>query len=545
MGKTQYQGLMGFNVRTLGVSRDQIMAAAQRVKGAFILVMDDPDLVRSAKAAGMRVIYRQSGDEQLPASDKDADIKAAAYAFVGTRAEKGADVIHFTNEQGHSHKLHVFTKYCYQCCHENGWIGVGYNYATHTPRQEWEDPEGIEVMRYAAQTGQFVGAHAYMDGVDDGVAFPFLALKQKLGLRMILTEFAQSRDLVTKRGWRGISTPTQRRDFIAKWVSWMVENNIPAQFFCFDPWDQPTPDRAKAEGFGYWDYEDVLTSMSGYNVNNQWKEKPVPVPPVTPTYPPGTLPVEATVNLSAGVNLRSTPDASSPTNILATLPYGTRVTVFEQPSVSAGGYTFIRVNADVTLSGWCAQWVGGKDTFVPSVAPTPPSAGFRLEFPVTPSPRIAQVFGVNTTGVPDFYTRWGLPAHEGIDFGGALGAPVFAAADGVIKAINIPGQNGVAPDHAYGIHIKVTHTFEGQEYETDYCHLSAIVRPLTVKEVVTVGQQIGMIGHTGNANGQNHLHFMLRKAGNSGAGVKMHLPGNGDVLYPNDIVDPMPYLPIS
>lgn len=58
-------GLLGLNVRTLGVSRDQVMSAARQIGGAFILIQDDPDLVTQAKAAGLRTIYRQSGDETL------------------------------------------------------------------------------------------------------------------------------------------------------------------------------------------------------------------------------------------------------------------------------------------------------------------------------------------------------------------------------------------------------------------------------------------------------------------------------------------------
>ncbi len=86
--------------------------------------------------------------------------------------------------------------------------------------------------------------------------------------------------------------------------------------------------------------------------------------------------------------------------------------------------------------------------------------------------------------------------HAGIDFAGAHGAPIFAAAAGrVIRA----GRQG-----AYGIAVDVDH---GKGITTRYAHLSS----LTVSEgdKVGMGQQLGGMGSTGRSTG-THLHYEVR-----------------------------------
>lgn len=101
------------------------------------------------------------------------------------------------------------------------------------------------------------------------------------------------------------------------------------------------------------------------------KDHPMTQPTQPPAeYPPGTLPINAVVNLRKGVNLRTSPDASSPANIITLLPFDEPVTVFEQPSVEGGDYTFIRCVTSQHESGWAAQKVGGVDTFVPAIGTT-------------------------------------------------------------------------------------------------------------------------------------------------------------------------------
>jgi murein DD-endopeptidase MepM/ murein hydrolase activator NlpD len=88
--------------------------------------------------------------------------------------------------------------------------------------------------------------------------------------------------------------------------------------------------------------------------------------------------------------------------------------------------------------------------------------------------------------------------HAGVDFGGQLGAPVLAAADGVVsRIINWPPGcgNGVVIEHP------------GFKRWTAYCHMQS----LTVRQgqTVTRGEQIGLVGTSGNAVNIPHVHMEL------------------------------------
>jgi murein DD-endopeptidase MepM/ murein hydrolase activator NlpD len=88
--------------------------------------------------------------------------------------------------------------------------------------------------------------------------------------------------------------------------------------------------------------------------------------------------------------------------------------------------------------------------------------------------------------------------HAGVDFAGQLGAPVLAAADGVVsRVINWPPGcgNGVVIEHP------------GFKRWTAYCHMQS----LTVRQGQTVarGEQIGLVGTSGNAVNIPHVHMEL------------------------------------
>lgn len=108
---------------------------------------------------------------------------------------------------------------------------------------------------------------------------------------------------------------------------------------------------------------------------------------------------------------------------------------------------------------------------------------------------------------PEYYKQFGLPGHEGIDYGGRAGDSIFAAADGTIKLLAL--DNGV---HPYGTHVRVTHVYRGETYETIYAHLSSFAEGLRHGQTVFAGQVIGAMGSTGNSTGV-HLHFSLKRNG--------------------------------
>ena len=89
--------------------------------------------------------------------------------------------------------------------------------------------------------------------------------------------------------------------------------------------------------------------------------------------------------------------------------------------------------------------------------------------------------------------------HEGIDFNSDSGAPVVAAAAGVVSASEFHPQ--------YGNMIEIDH---GNGLITRYAHASA--RAVKTGDIVMRGAKIGEVGRTGRATG-THLHFEVRRNG--------------------------------
>lgn len=97
-----------------------------------------------------------------------------------------------------------------------------------------------------------------------------------------------------------------------------------------------------------------------------------------------------------------------------------------------------------------------------------------------------------------FGPRWGR-MHNGTDFAGAHGTPIYATADGVVT--HAGRQSG------YGNLIKIQHEFG---IETRYAHLSRI--RVKVGQRVSRGDRIGDMGNTGRSTG-THLHYEIRVGG--------------------------------
>ena len=120
-----------------------------------------------------------------------------------------------------------------------------------------------------------------------------------------------------------------------------------------------------------------------------------------------------------------------------------------------------------------------------------------------------------TTPVPDgvvsgFRTS-GRPTHQGVDLGSGKGSKIFAAAAGVVSLMKcdedrrgikscdvdgFPGKGGC------GWMVEVVHA---DRVMTRYCHM--VERPpVRVGQRVKAGEQIGIVGSSGNSSGP-HLHF--------------------------------------
>ncbi|MFF4607638.1 M23 family metallopeptidase [Streptomyces sp. NPDC001339] len=100
-------------------------------------------------------------------------------------------------------------------------------------------------------------------------------------------------------------------------------------------------------------------------------------------------------------------------------------------------------------------------------------------------------------------------SHSGQDFVASSGTPVKAVHGGtVVKAgLNIDGP-------AYGNAIVIKH--DNGMY-SQYAHLSSV--QIKVGQNVSTGQQIGLVGSTGNSTGP-HLHFEVRTGPNYGTGIE-------------------------
>jgi peptidoglycan hydrolase CwlO-like protein len=104
--------------------------------------------------------------------------------------------------------------------------------------------------------------------------------------------------------------------------------------------------------------------------------------------------------------------------------------------------------------------------------------------------------GTFTSG---FGHRWGR-FHYGIDIANRSDVPIVAAADGVVIDSYFSSS--------YGNVVFIAHSIDGQVFTTVYAHME--VRHVSSGAVVSKGQQIGIMGNTGDSQGQ-HLHFEMHK----------------------------------
>lgn len=93
-----------------------------------------------------------------------------------------------------------------------------------------------------------------------------------------------------------------------------------------------------------------------------------------------------------------------------------------------------------------------------------------------------------------------LGEHYGVDIASGGTVPIVAAADGVVIRSYYSSS--------YGNAIFIAHSVGGQTYTTVYAHMRS--RSVGSGQTVSKGQQIGIMGNTGQSYGQ-HLHFELHR----------------------------------
>jgi hypothetical protein len=124
-----------------------------------------------------------------------------------------------------------------------------------------------------------------------------------------------------------------------------------------------------------------------------------------------------------------------------------------------------------------------------------------LAGPMRRMPRLdGAVFGAERPGERPPECKNG---HCGVDIGGDVwGEPVLAAHDGVVDRV----QRGPNEDHG-GQYVRLAHR-NGTVF-TQYFHLAAIPRWITVGKKVEAGEIVGLVGDTGVKESGPHLHFTI------------------------------------
>lgn len=119
--------------------------------------------------------------------------------------------------------------------------------------------------------------------------------------------------------------------------------------------------------------------------------------------------------------------------------------------------------------------------------------------------------------------------HKGIDFGGKIGTPILAAADGlvVMSGDTLPGGKTVIIDHGQDS--------DGSYIKSEYVHNDKNL--VNEGDRVKRGQKIAELGVTGrNSGGIPHLHFEVKRVDVSEGGFWKHI--NPRNYFMKDQLDP-------
>jgi murein DD-endopeptidase MepM/ murein hydrolase activator NlpD len=91
--------------------------------------------------------------------------------------------------------------------------------------------------------------------------------------------------------------------------------------------------------------------------------------------------------------------------------------------------------------------------------------------------------------------------HDGVDFNPGAGTPVMSIADGVVV---LATENG----GGLGVNVEVQHNIGGELITSSYAHMQYGSLAVSVGDHVTAGQQVGLVGSTGQSTGP-HLHLEM------------------------------------
>lgn len=91
--------------------------------------------------------------------------------------------------------------------------------------------------------------------------------------------------------------------------------------------------------------------------------------------------------------------------------------------------------------------------------------------------------------------------HDGVDFNPGNGTPVMSIADGVVVLATEDGGG-------LGVNVEVQHNIGGELITSSYAHMQYGSLQVSEGQRVSAGQQIGLVGTTGQSTGP-HLHLEM------------------------------------
>jgi len=91
--------------------------------------------------------------------------------------------------------------------------------------------------------------------------------------------------------------------------------------------------------------------------------------------------------------------------------------------------------------------------------------------------------------------------HDGVDFNPGNGTPVMSIADGVVVLATEDGGG-------LGVNVEVQHNIGGELITSSYAHMQYGSLQVSEGQRVSAGQQIGVVGTTGQSTGP-HLHLEM------------------------------------
>lgn len=112
------------------------------------------------------------------------------------------------------------------------------------------------------------------------------------------------------------------------------------------------------------------------------------------------------------------------------------------------------------------------------------------------------IWPTNTKRITSKFRTKQRPNHNGVDIAEAGARPIYAIADGVVTRSYLSAS--------YGEVVFIEHKINGQVWESVYAHMRSGSRAYLTGQTVKQGQQIGVMGNTGQSSGQ-HLHLELHR----------------------------------